>query len=624
MNVRPAAEAKPVEQWLEALQAWYADIAANSHYQERVYCYFEKDDADPRMDFAVVLTPTPAQAAAAPAEAPAAPPAARDENRSKPARTASLSNNRPAVADLLPSRSEARGRVVVRRPPQGESQASAKPENISPAADTAARVSKSQDRANVSEFKSAASYSFNIDNNLAGYSFKIASSSALNEDLLKLLVLSAPPKEAGDCVSLVATLSRDTLDSDPCFRTEGARYGILLRAALIAKVTGSKANLALYINRLEDLRALFGQVGALPLAVSQRAQLTRALWRLLDEVRETSPVIPSEMQALPDEIRRSLASGSTSALSKLRDVLWYRWNFTLPVWISKHIAVLTRGGHALAFGAFAALLLLSLHPGLDFTHGMLASGIARLTQWRTQFFPDAATLAIALACAAGAVYAFSTRRMTMPERVALAINDKIEAVLDSTLADLMKANMDVQIGRLGRGEPPALTPESVARKLDVAFAMKDMVNSYESTVRARRRHVAAEVSKAQHIRLESHQRLRNAALGVTASFVLLEIGGRIQDHRDLQAGTDAMSYFYWLERGKTAPNAPSADPAALTTLACARTEVVQQQPPSPECLDQWRESALGASSQLLFLVFLIAMLMFAVRVIRPVDKPETP
>ncbi|MVW79106.1 hypothetical protein [Bordetella sp. 02P26C-1] len=619
-------EAQAVAQWLATLEAWYAEVASNSHYQERVYCYFETGANAGQMDFAVALSPTPADVAAQPAEpAAATPPPETRENRSKPTRAASLVNNRPAVANLLPSRAAARGRVVVRRPARTDLNAPTSPESHKSIAPTPARVTRETQHPGLNDFKSADSYnSFNIDNNLAGYSFKIASSSALNEDLLKLLILSAPPKETNDCVSLVASLSRDILSSDPCFCTEGARYGILLRAALIAKITGSKANLALYINRLEDLRALFGQVGVLPLSTTQRAYLTRALWRLLDEVREAAPVIPAEMQNLPGELRRRLSEGNRSPARDLGDLLWYRWNFTLPVWISKHIAALTRCGHTLAFGAFAALLLLSLHPGLDFTPGMLAPWLAGLTHWRTHFLPDGATLAIALASAAGAVYAFSTRRMTLPERVALSINDKIETVLDSKLADLMKANMDVQIGRLGRGEPPALTPESVARKLDAAFAMKDMVNSYESTVRARRRHVAAEVSKAQHIRLESHQRLRNAALGVTASFVLLEIGGRIQDHRDLQAGTDAFSYLYWLERGKLDANAPTATPETpITTLDCARTEVVQQQPPSSDCLNQWRDSALASSSQLLFLVFLIAMLMFAVRVIRPVEKPDT-
>jgi len=424
-----------------------------------------------------------------------------------------------------------------------------------------------------------------------------------------------------------AILSPEILASDPCFRSEAGRYGILLRAALVAKVSCSKANLALYINRLEDLRSLFRDAGTLQLSLPQRARLTCSLWDLLGEVRESDPVIPKRLQDLPRTLRAQLTASRGIGLSTLSDLIWYGWHFSLPFWISKHINALTRCGHFLAYAAFGALLLLSIHPALDFTHGTASSWLTQLATWRDTLLPDAATLAIAFAASAGAVYALVTRRLTMPERVALSINDKIEEVLDSTLADLMKANMDVQIGRLGRSESPGMIPESIARKLDNAFALKDMVNSYESTVRARRRHVAAEVGKAQHIRRESYQRLRNAALGVTASFVLLEIGGRIQDHRDLQSGTDYLSYSYWLHStnktdGATTKTSPVSQTADIKTLDCARTEIVQQKPASTECLHEWRDSSLAFSSQLLFLVFLIAMIMFIVRVIRRVEKPD--
>jgi|GEM_PF-1657940 len=616
-----------VETWLKTLDDWYANIANNSHYQERVYCHFERGDSDSTMTFSVVLTPSIAQPVATSTPEPVVDtPPEDDKNRSKPARTTSLNNDRPALATLLPTRAEARGRVVVRAQPRPAAPTDTPAESNLVAAKPA-RQMKEDSRAKTSDFKATQTYNFNIDNSLAGYSFKIASSSALNEDLLKVLVLGPPPSQADACVSMPATLSPEVLKADPCFNSEGGRYGILLRAALVAKVTGSKANLSLYINRLEDLRALFRDASTLPLSRAQRARVTHALWTLLDEVRESSPVIPSNLQHLPSELRQQLMAPSGTGLSRIGDLIWYGWNFSLPAWISKHIAALTRCGHALAYAAFASLLLMALHPALDVTHSGISHWLAQLTAWRNQYLPDAAMLAIAFAASAGIVYALATRRLTMPERVALSINDKIEEVLDSTLADLMKANMDVQIGRLGRGEAPGLVPESVARKLDNAFALKDMVNSYESTVRARRRHVAAEVSKAQHIRLESHQRLRNAALGVTASFVLLEIGGRIQEHRDLQAGSDNLSYAYWLESSNRIEPASAKTPAeptstAIKTLDCARTEITQQQAASPECLTEWQDSALASSSQLLFLVFLIAMLMFIVRVIRRADKPD--
>jgi hypothetical protein len=616
-----------IETWLKTLDDWYTDIANNSHYREQVYCHFERSDSsEASMTFSVVLTPTSQQTEPATLpELPATPLPVTNKDRQKPSRTSALNNDRPAIAALLPTRAEARGRVVVKaqsRPATPEI-----PPDKNTQANKPAREIKEENRSNTSDFKAVQTYNFNIDNNLAGYSFKIASSSALNEDLLKVLVLGPPPTQSNACVSLPAMLSPEMLKSDPCFNTEGGRYGILLRAALVAKVTGSKANLALYINRLEDLRALFREASKLPLSLSQRATLTRSLWRLLDEVRESDPVIPADLKTLPETLRQQLSNPSKIGRSTLSDLAWYGWNFRLPYWISKHISALTRCGHLLAYAAFASLLLLALHPALDFTNGAMSHWLAQLSLWRSQYLPDAATLAITFAASAGAIYALATRRLTMPERVALSINDKIEEVLDSTLADLMKANMDVQIGRLGRGEAPGLVPESIARKLDNAFALKDMVNSYESTVRARRRHVAAEVGKAQHIRLESHQRLRNAALGVTASFVLLEIGGRIQEHRDLQAGTDSFSYFYWLKsdnriEGTAAKQGETPAVTNVKTLDCARTEIAQQQPASPECLTEWRDSALASSSQLLFLVFLIAMLMFIVRVIRRVDQPN--
>lgn len=629
MNTTSQHEVDPVEAWLKALDTWYTGIASNSHFQERVYYQFEPSDSGSHLNCTVTLTPSRTQ----PVELSVPEPTTEaqkvdDKNRSKSTNTTSLTNQRPALATLLPTRDEARGRVVVRPQPKIAPPTSGTPvsSQLSDVDKSALRAPKDINRIAVSDFKTAQSYSFNIDNRLAGYSFKVASSSALNQDLLKLLVLGSPPSKSDECVYAATTLTPEMLNANACFQTESGLYGILLRAALVAKVTGSKANLALYINRLEELRSLFGEAGALPLSFTQRAQLTHMLWRLLDEVRETAPVIPAELQSLPGDVKRCLTGPARMGLSTISDVTWYGWNFSLPAWISKHIVALTRCGHLLAYGAFASLLLLALHPGLDFSGGTASQWLAQLSIWRTQYLPDGATLAIAFAAGAGVIYALTTRRLTMPERVALSINDKIEEVLDSTLADLMKANMDVQIGRLGRGEPPGLIPENVARKLDAAFSLKDMVNSYESTVRARRRHVAAEVSKAQHIRLESHQRLRNAALGVTASFVLLEIGGRIQDHRDLQAGTDAFSYAYWLERGNkiaTSTNLPAPlSDIAVTTLDCARTEIVQQHPPSPECLNEWRDSALASSSQLLFLVFLIAMLMFVVRVIRRVDQPD--
>lgn len=614
-----------VDTWLKTLDDWYSNVAKNSHYQERVYCYFEKSDSDSSMSFSVVLTPTSeAQAAPTTPPQPTLKPQESDEkNRSKPNRVSSLNNDRPGLANLLPTRAEARGRVVVRTQPRPAPTAPLADINTTPPQN----IRKDTDSHAVSDFKTLQTYNFNIDNSLAGRSFKIASSSALNEDLLKVLVLGPPPTQPDTCVSMPAILSSETLASDPCFRSEGGRYGILLRAALVAKVTCSKANLSLYINRLEDLRALFRDAAALPLSLPQRARLIRSLWDLLGEVRESDPVIPKRLQHLPTVLRKQLTPSTGIGLSTLGDLAWYGWHFSLPFWISKHITALTRFGHLLAYAAFASLLLMSIHPALDFTHGAASNWLAQLAAWRDQFLPDAATLAITFAACAGGIYALVTRRLTMPEHVALSINDKIEEVLDSTLADLMKANMDVQIGRLGRGEAPGLIPESIARKLDTAFALKDMVNSYESTVRARRRHVAAEVSKAQHIRLESHQRLRNAALGVTASFVLLEIGGRIQDHRDLQSGTDYLSYAYWLESSNrtddaTAKNVSVSKTTDIKTLDCARTEIVQQKTASPECLHEWRDSSLAFSSQLLFLVFLIAMLMFIVRVIRRVDKPD--
>ncbi|WP_043543999.1 hypothetical protein [Achromobacter sp. RTa] len=619
MNPDVADGATPVTKWLDELAAWYKGIAENSHYQEKVYCYFDSAEGKPDLKFAVVLEPTPAAGEkAADVEPPAQEKRGAAENTAK--RTAELPSavERSNLKNLLPTRAEARGRVALRALPPAVRTPQQEAKSPPPDGNKALRMPQAGGGASVSDFKSTAARSFSINNTPIDYAFHMASSSALNEDLLKLLVRSPPPANSPNCISLAVDLASDGLRQDPCLRTDAGRYGILLRAALVAKVAGSKGNLALYINRLEDLREMFGKAEELPLSAIKRARLTRALWNLLEDVREKAPVIPAALQQLPAELRPALTGSSRSKLRDLGDLAWYRWNLSLPVWIGRHVGRLTKLGHLLAYAAFASLLLLSLHPALAPVDGAFADWLAHVAAWRSRVLPDGATLAMTFAAAAGVIYALTTQRLTMPERVALSINDKIEAVLDSAIADLMKANMDVQIGRLGRGEPPGLIPESVARRLDDAFALKELVNSYESTVRARLRHVAHEVRKAQNIRLESHQRVRNAALGVTASFVLLEIGSRIQDHRDLQAGTDAMSYAYWLHRQEAgaAGGGPQAQAAPSAILDCARTEIVQHRPSSPECLDQWRESSLASSSQLLFLVFLIALLMFVVRVMR--------
>lgn len=628
MSSDVADGAAPAAKWLDELSLWYTGIAENSHYQEKVYCYFDSAAGKPDLNFAVVLEPTPAAADKAPESEPTAParrlPA---ENTSKRTAEQSATVERSNLKNLLPTRAEGRGRVALRALPPAVRAPKDEAQDARPGDNKALPQSQSAGGAEVSDFKSSAARSFSINNTPVDYAFHMASSSALNEDLLKLLVRSPPPKDAPNCVSLAVSLSPETFKQDPCMQTEAGRYGILLRAALMAKVAGSKGNLALYINRLEDLREMFGKAEELPMPAIQRARVVRALWDLLEDVRETAPVIPDKLRQLPDELRAVLTGPARITPGGLADLAWYRWNLSLPIWISKHVTRLTRLGHLFAYAAFASLLLLSLHPALAPAAGGFADWLGQVAAWRSRALPDGATLAMAFAAAAGAFYALTTQRLTMPERVALSINDKIEAVLDSAIADLMKANMDVQIGRLGRGEPPGLIPESVARKLDDAFSLKELVNSYESTVRARLRHVAHEVRKAQNIRVESHQRVRNAALGVTASFVLLEIGSRIQDHRDLQAGTDAMSYAYWLHRQgpaatATAAGNPAAEGAPTAILDCARNEIVQHQPSSSECLDQWRESSLASSSQLLFLVFLIALIMFVVRVMRRASNED--
>lgn len=621
MRRRKAETNEALEKWLAALDEWYAGIEANSHFQARAHCYFEKPGAGAPLKFAVVLTQTPAESAstAAPStpEAPTAQTAL--ENAVKPVGDRTPTNARPKLQGLLPTRSEARGKIVIRRPaadsaPEPEQEPTLQAKVRKQPAATAAESKRA-----ASDFNSSVSYRFDIDNNLAGYAFHIASSSTLNEDLLELLVFAPPPPPSKTVhVSLAASLAPELHQQEPGLQTDAGQYGMLLRATLVAKVASSKGNLALYINRLEELRSMFDRTEAVGSSKCHKARLVRALWRLLEDMRETSPVVPKALQHLPSELKTRLQTSMVRP-SDLGNLAWYAWNVSLPNWVGKRAGRLTKLGHGLAFGAFVSLLLLSLHPGLAPGGGALTQWLEHIAVWRSQVLPDGATLAVIFAMAASAVYAMTTQRLTMPERVALSINDKIETVLDSTIANLMKANMDVQIGRLGCGEPPGLIPEGVARKLDEAFALKELVNSYESTVRARQRHVAHEVRKAQGIRLESHQRVRNAALGVTASFVLLEIGSRIQDHRDLQAGTDTASFAYWLYRkqpfAQTDGEAPLA-PAPAVMLDCARKEVVQHQPPSPECLEQWRESALTSSSQLLFLVFLIALLMFAVRVMR--------
>ena len=641
MSLAPSDHAQGIENWLKSLDQWYCGIEDNSHYLESAYCHFERgDDGNTYLNATVVLQATQTRSEQSADSIVATETQEPDqENRQKATDSVPVTNERPRLLTLLPSRAEAaQGKVVVRQPPK----ATTPPAQDKPAADSEDKKSPAQtsqtQKETVSNFINETNPRFNIDNNLAGRSFKMTENSALNRDLLELITLGRPPASSERCILIPIVLSSDKLKQEPCLQTDAGRYGIMLRSALLAKVTGSKANLSLYINRLEDIRALFSQAERLKLSRWQAAAVHRSLWKLLNEtqlwkLRDEShaavQVIPKSLKMLPAQLRNMLTDPVPKPLSrKWSDLLWYRWNRTIPAWISDNERKLTLSGHVMAYGAFVSLVWLSLHAALAPDNGIITSLIHQLVIWRSYLMADNATIAIALATAAGLIYALTTKRLTLEERIALSINDKIEAVLDSILADLMKANMDVQIGRLGRSEPPGGIPESVARKLDEVFAMKELVNSYESTVRARRRHVAEEVGKAQRIRAESYQRLRNAALGVTASFVLFEIGSRIQDHRDMLAGTDPYSFSYWMSRrnaGNTthASVADTGNAPAITApeaiLDCARTEIIEQRPPSPECLDQWRDNALGSSSQLLFLVFLISMLIFFVRVSRRDD-----
>lgn len=693
----------PLTEWRARLDAWCADIDRNTHYQERAYCYFEQTSKGPVLKFDIALHPSPAEQPPAQEQTaavqPAIPPA---EQVRKADIGVHVVNARPALAKLLPTRAEAQGRVVVRKPsPQtlpSQTSESQEPPSLarqhspglqpSSSAPSVGVQSGSGTDIRASDTKTLKSNSLSVINNVGVMDrpLLIAARSALNQDLASVVVQSAPGVlERADLVR-PALLQNDALINEADLQTVAGRYGIVLRAALMAKVTGSKANVGLLINRLENLREIFTQADHLSASRMHKAQIMRALWQMLDDLHGTEAVTAADVKGHVQSIRTlidtPLHSGLSGLLSRVAALAWYQWHVRLPLWVSAHIDLLSRIGHALAAGAFAALLVFCVHPALSPWDGTLANLLALFEQWRGQWPVDAATLAVLLAGGAAGMFALTTQRLTLPERVALEINDKIETVLDSTLADLMKANMDVQIGRLGRAEPPAIMPEALARRLDDIFALKELVNSYESTVRARRRHVADEVNKAQGIRRESYQRLRNAALGVTASFVLLEIGSRIQSHRDLQYGTDAQSYAYWLlgrsgvQDSASVQVAERVNPAVLEysdgqdgtfvqgvqhkaasvlspsvvsgsglgvggsestgsgvtgsgvvnapkeTLDCARTEIAQQQPPSSECLDAWRDSALASSSQLLFLVFLIAMLMFVVRVMRRGSEPD--
>lgn len=658
-----------IDEWLELLKAWYREINENIYYRESAYCDFKRtDDGKTYLSATIVLRATPAslleraQGDHSPVDA-----AQDEQNLATKLTHVDVTNDGPKLVKMLPTREEAAyGKVVVRKlsetasretapsPPSGTGTSNQqKNKALSP---------KGNDRLNAtSDFNTTASERINLGNDLSH------EKSTLNHDLSKLLVLRSPPAEESGVRHIPIVLDADQLKNEPCLQTEAGRYGLLLRAALLAKVTGSKANLSLYINRLEDIRALFARADALKLSSWQKAALSNKLFVLLEgthlwvqsdknpetdsksHVRDSkndseadggSDHAPEYKEAPHQIILDELDQFPSNFRKCLPTLAWYHWHRTVPALVNNNATRLTLTGHILAYGAFASLIWLSL-SGEALSDSMFSlPGMHYVPVWLIDRMPDPALLAIALAVLAGLVYALTTKRLTLKDRFALTINDKIEKVLDSILADLMKANMDVQIGRIGRGEPPGTIPESVSRKLDEIFAMKELVNSYESTVRARRRHVAEEVSKEQSIRLERNQRLRNAALGVTASFVLFEIGSRIQDHRDLIAGTDPYSFSYWMSRRQKNGNGQgtsvdAANPAQAnatqgetetavyepqTTLKCAYTEIKEQSPPSPECLDQWRGNALGSSSELLFLVFLIAMLIFFVRVIRRDDS----
>ncbi|OZI70866.1 hypothetical protein [Bordetella genomosp. 12] len=636
-------DARPdsLARWLDDLAKWCDGFSLHSHFLERVHCFAEADERGvEQANFAVVLSAMPFSGGAQPGAALGSQ-APSTENANKRSDSARLINQRIPAKDELFTRERAAERIQ-----QGE--AAAQPAFVEKAATPLPQGQSGKKRPRAATGEPALSLDRAKDFKRTDR-IRISAISGdegaaiLNEDLLARVRLEPPPPDSAfDHVQLASAACR-ALMWDASLQNDAARYGIVLRATLLAKVAGSKANLALCINRLEDLRQLIQRAQTLPdISTLLRARLLRELCDLLEQlfdykyddagnswregVPDAVPVIPEHCQKLPQDFKSAMNTASGLRWRDLRTLAWYAWRAWLPEQI-KHgrVQTLVTGlGHASALGVFLSLLWLSVHPVLAPFEG--ATGVlTRLSAWQAPF-GDGAIWAVIFGVLACACYALGTQRLSLQERVAISINDQIENVLNRALADLMKANMDVQLGRMGRSEPPGLIPEESSRKLDEIFALKELVNSYESTVRARLRHVAAEARKAEDIRQESQQRLRNAALGVTASFVLLEIGSRIQDHRDLQAGTDAFSFAYWLRNpGAAAAAGPEGLPTArapAAMLECARHEVELHQQPSPECLDQWRDSSLASSSQLLFLVFLIALIMFVVRVMRRGGGPD--
>ena len=303
---------------------------------------------------------------------------------------------------------------------------------------------------------------------------------------------------------------------------------------------------------------------------------------------------------------------------------WRRLKLTMEQLGWQAYAVLSkyRSGLVISFGAITAvtIALLALAVFLVGYAPDMSNALAELVDVRV-----ALLLGLFWIFALWAVAWANTPLNHLPK---ITAHQYLTARLNAALTHLAATNMNVQIGNidkfartLGNYSP---LPEGYIRHLDSLLETKEAINSFESTIRARMRHVEAEVQEeaAEHAKLT--RRLRGAAVTVGASFVVLEIGQRVQDFRDLRAGTDPKSYFYWLKL--TPSDATAAAPGGLQTGTGAGTQAAANaEPVTPaaalnacvegaptRCLADWRGQELQSSTQIVLATLIVAVIFFAV------------
>lgn len=244
-----------------------------------------------------------------------------------------------------------------------------------------------------------------------------------------------------------------------------------------------------------------------------------------------------------------------------------------------------------------------------------------------------------LALAAATLIIQSQVFVPLPKQVELLHRRWVHRMLSSAVTELVTSNSDSVLGKTGKwnhvaGYSPV--PEAEIRRLDDELRVKEAINSFESTIRARIRNVDDTLRSVEESRHESFERLKSGALGITASFLVFEVGERIQTQRDLNAGHGQKAFKAWMSMGGS--EGTSAHPgtggtqggvAAIPALGCPAFDAgsvvpITEIPHTDACLQAWLDADRQSSLELVLVTIVISIIIVVLRTFRPTKAGPTP